>query len=62
MNLSTSEQFHSRIYPITHRIITPMDFFAELFTIASNTPEAEPAPGPSAPFDANEGSGGCIVA
>jgi hypothetical protein len=35
-----------------------MDFFADLFTITSNTPEDEPAP--SAPVDA--GTGGCIVA
>jgi len=39
-----------------------MDFFAELFTITSNVPEAEPA-APSAPVDAaGGGSGGCIVA
>jgi len=38
-----------------------MDFFAELFTITSNTPEAEPTP--SAPVDAaGGGNGGCVVA
>jgi hypothetical protein len=37
-----------------------MDFFVDLFTITSNTPEAEPAP--SAPVDAAGGDGGCIVA
>ena len=42
-----------------------MDFFAELFNIASNTPEveAEAEAAPSAPFDAaSGGTGGCIVA
>jgi hypothetical protein len=58
-NLSASEQFH-RICQTTHHIIIPMDFFADLFTITSNTPEAEPAP--SAPIDAAGGTGGCIVA
>jgi hypothetical protein len=58
MNHSASEQFH-RICQTTHHTITPMDFFAELFT--STTPEADPAP--SAPVDAaGGGSGGCIVA
>jgi hypothetical protein len=37
-----------------------MDFFVDLFTITSNTPEAEPAP--SSPVDAAGGDGGCIVA
>jgi hypothetical protein len=37
-----------------------MDFFVELFTITSNTPEAEPAPGPV--DAAAAGGGGCIVA
>ena len=60
MNLSASEQFN-RICQTTHHTITPMDFFVELFTITSNTPEAEPAP--SAPVDAaGGGNGGCIVA
>jgi len=36
-----------------------MDFFVELFTITSNTPEDEPVP--STPIDAG-GSGSCIVA
>jgi hypothetical protein len=37
-----------------------MDLFADLFTITSNTPEAEPSP---SPVDAAGGdSGGCIVA
>jgi len=37
-----------------------MDFFVELFTITSNTPEAD---APSAPVDAaGGGSGACIVA
>ncbi|KAI0276622.1 hypothetical protein BGY98DRAFT_693588 [Russula aff. rugulosa BPL654] len=58
-SLSTSEQFH-RICQTTHHIIIPMDFFVDLFTITSNTPEAEPAP--SAPVDAAGGTGGCIVA
>ena len=60
MNYSASEKFH-HICPTTHHTITPMDFFAELFSITSNAPEAEPAP--SAPVDAaGGGSGGCIVA
>jgi hypothetical protein len=41
-----------------------MDFFATLFSISSNAPEAEPAP--STPIDADGGgsggTGGCIVA
>jgi hypothetical protein len=57
MNLSASEQFH-RICQSTHHIITPMDFFVDLFTITSNTPEDEPAP---TPVDAG-GTSGCIVA
>ncbi|KAI0275989.1 hypothetical protein BGY98DRAFT_935382 [Russula aff. rugulosa BPL654] len=36
-----------------------MDFFADLFTITSNTPEAEPAP--SAPVDAAGGTDGLTV-
>jgi hypothetical protein len=60
MSLLGSEQFH-RICQTTHHTITPMDFFVDLFTISSNTPEAEPSP--SAPVDAaGGGSGGCIVA
>jgi len=45
-----------------------MDFFATLFSIASNAPEAEPAP--STPIDAEDpngppasgSTGGCVVA
>jgi hypothetical protein len=40
-----------------------MDFFASLFSVASNVPEAEPTT--SAPIDADSGGGGhggCIVA
>jgi hypothetical protein len=49
-----------------HILISPqsMDFFATLFSIASNAPEAEPSP--STPIDADGGgsggTGGCIVA
>jgi hypothetical protein len=59
MNLSASEQFH-RICQTPHHIIIPMDSFADLFTITSNTPEAEPAP--STPVDLGGGSGGCVIA
>jgi len=60
MSLSASEQFHP-ICQTTLHTITPMDFFVDLFTITSNTPEAEPSP--SAPVDAAGGNnGGCIVA
>jgi hypothetical protein len=37
-----------------------MDFFVNLFTITSNTPDAEPAP--SFPVDADSHNVGCIVA
>ena len=37
-----------------------MDFFAELFTVTSNTPEDEPTP--TIPLDAGGGGTGCIVA
>ncbi len=59
MNLLASEQFNP-ICQTTHHTITPMDSFADLFTITFDTPEAEPAP--SAPVDAAGGTGGCIVA
>jgi len=58
MDISVSEQFH-HICQTTHHTITPMDSFADLFSIASNSPEAEPIP--SVPVDA-DGTGGCIVA
>jgi len=41
-----------------------MDFFATLFSVASNAPEAETSP--STPIEADQGgsgsTGGCIVA
>ena len=59
MDLSASEKSHL-ICQTTHHSITPMDFFVNLFTITSNTPEAEPSP---TPVDAAGGNdGGCIVA
>lgn len=40
-----------------------MDSFVDLFTITSNTPEAEAEPVPFTPIDeAGDGSPGCIVA
>ena len=60
MDLSASEQFHL-ICQTTHRSITRMDFFVNLFTTTSNTPEAELSP--PTPVDAAGGNdGGCIVA
>ena len=47
-----------------HLSTQSMDFFATLFSVASNVPEAEPAP--STPIDADGGgsggTGGCVVA
>ena len=60
MNISASEQFH-HICQTTHHTIKLMDSFADLFTIASNTPEAEPSPSVPVNADGN-GTGGCIVA
>ena len=58
MDHSASEQFY-RICLTTHHTITSMDFFADLFAIASTSPEAEP---PSTPVDAGSGTGGCVIA
>jgi len=60
----SSTASHSIALAHPHLSTQSMDFFATLFSIASNAPEAEPAP--STPIDADGGgsggTGGCVVA